>query len=100
MSRATAAFADAMESCAGYVLWRPTITPNQLIYSPRVANTDERPPPPSLQNEGPLIRTGDPVSGGSGAAPSNGESLARSGEEKTACDYREAPANLFFHSIV
>ena len=96
MSRATAAFADAMESCAGYVPWRPTITPNQLIYSPRVANTDERLPLPSLQNEGPLIRTGDPVSGGSGAAPSYGESLARSGEEKIPCDYREAPAYLFF----
>ena len=78
MSRATAAFADAMEICAGYVpLLHPVAPrhPSAWIYS-RIRH-------PRLQDEGTLIRTGDTSAGRGGAAPSDGQSLARPGKEKT-----------------
>jgi hypothetical protein len=62
--------------------------PTRLSVSHLRNHRDSQTPPPpllSLQVEGSLIRTGDPSAGRSGAALSNGQSLARSGkEEKTS----------------
>src|SRR5258708_2309663 len=80
MSRATAAFADAMESCAGYV----QLSFNHPIYLSRIpgtAKTHQCPSFPLLQDEGSLIRTGNPYASRSRAALSDGQSLACSGKE-------------------